>query len=85
MSDETPVVAGPEVALVVEPPKEFVFQYQPKDEEGKPLGAPQVIKATGPEEALEKMAAQNSELVKLNRSLTLGHKLCQCQKPLQLS
>jgi hypothetical protein len=69
MSDETPVVPVADPAPVVEAPKEFIFQYQPKDEEGKPLGAPQVIKATNPEEALEKMAAQNSELVKLNRKL----------------
>jgi hypothetical protein len=68
MSEETPVVTEQPVP-VVEAPKEFVFNYQPKDEDGKPLGGLQVIKAASPEEALEKMAAQNSELVKLNRKL----------------
>lgn len=67
---EEPVVQDPAaVAAPPEPPKEFVFQYQPKDENGNPLGGVQVIKAANPEEALQKMAEQNSELVKLNRKL----------------
>ena len=63
---ETPV---PVVEAVPEPPKEFRFEYQPKDENGNNLGGKQVIIAPSPEEALEKMAAQNSELVRLNRKL----------------
>jgi hypothetical protein len=72
MSEEVkePVVEQPvEVVATPEPPKEFIFRYQPKDENGSPLGGEQVIKATNPEEALQKMAEQNSELVKLNRRL----------------
>jgi hypothetical protein len=78
MSEEIkePVVAepvieqsAPEAVVAPEPPKEFIFRYQPKDENGSPLGGEQVIKAANPEEALQKMAAQNSELVKLNRRL----------------
>lgn len=65
-----PVVEQPvEAVAAPEPPKEFVFRYQPKDDNGAPLGGEQVIKAATPEEALQKMAAQNSELVKLNRRL----------------
>lgn len=65
---EEPIVQDP-VATPPELPKEFVFTYQPKDENGNPLGGVQVIKAANPEEALQKMAEQNSELVKLNRKL----------------
>lgn len=67
-----PVVAEPvaeQPVVVPEPPKEFVFKYQPRDENGSALGGEQVIKAANPEEALQKMAQQNSELVKLNRRL----------------
>lgn len=69
MSEETVVVPAPEPVAAKPEVKEFRYEYQPKDEEGRPLGGKQVIVATSPEEALEKMAAQNSELVKLNRKL----------------
>ncbi len=71
MSEENIVTPEPvvEAAPVPETPKEFRFTYQPKDENGNNLGGQQVIVAANPEEALEKMAAQNSELVRLNRKL----------------
>ena len=68
MSESTEIVNEP-IAPAVEPPKEFRYEYQPKDEEGRNLGAPQVIIATSPEEALAKMAEQNTQLIKLNRKL----------------
>ncbi len=57
------------VPEVKEEPKEFRYEYQPTDEGGKPLGAPQVIIAASPEEALKKMGEQNSQLTRLNRKL----------------
>jgi len=70
MSDENIVTPEPTAEVPVpEAPKEFRFTYQPKDENGNNLGGQQVIVAANPEEALEKMAAQNSELVRLNRKL----------------
>lgn len=62
-----------EAAVVQEPiaaPVEKTYTYQPVDDAGNNLGGPQVIKYDGtPEDLGAKMAAQNSELVKLNRRL----------------
>lgn len=52
-----------------EPKEEFVYEYQPKDSEGRPLGGKQVIKANNMQEALDKMAQQNQELIRLNRKM----------------
>src|ERR1700677_306700 len=55
---------------VVPPVVEKTYTYQPVDDSGNPLGGPQVIKYDGtPEDLGAKMAAQNAELVKLNRKL----------------
>lgn len=69
MSEETivqePVVAGEQPVVV-----EKTYTYQPADENGNPLGGPQVIKYDGtPEDLGKKMADQNNELIKLNRRL----------------
>lgn len=64
-----PLQTPPAEPAAVPEVKEFRYQYQPKDENGNNLGAPQVIVAVSPEEALDKMAAQNGELIKLNRKL----------------
>lgn len=74
MSDEpivAPVVEAPAVEPVVVPaaPVEQTYTYQPRDEENRPLGGPQVIKYKTSEELAEKLSAQNSELVRLNRKL----------------
>lgn len=64
-----------EAAVVQEPiapvtPVEKTYTYQPTDESGNNLGGPQVIKYDGtPEDLGAKMAAQNTELVRLSRKL----------------
>ena len=62
-----PVVEQP--AVVPAEPVEQTYTYQPKDEEGRNLGSPQVIKYKTSEELADKLSAQNSELVRLNRKL----------------
>ena len=63
---EAAVVQDP----VVPAPVEHAYTYQPSDENGNPLGGPQVIKYDGtPEDLGKKMAEQNNELIKLNRKL----------------
>lgn len=73
MSENTTITEPTQPVVEQTPPveekKEFRYTYQPKDENGNNLGAPQVIKATSPEEALDKMAEQNAKLIKLNRKL----------------
>jgi hypothetical protein len=70
MSESTPITEPiQEVKEVPPEPKEFRYEYQPTDEHGNNLGAPQVIIATSPEEALKKMGEQNSQLIRLNRKL----------------
>jgi hypothetical protein len=65
-----PIVEKPVTAEPVAPEeKEFRFEYQPKDENGKALGGVQVVVAKNPEEALQKMADQNQELIRLSRKL----------------
>lgn len=70
------IVPAPEVAVVPEPPKEFRYEYQPKDESGNPLGNKQVVIATTPEEAVEKIAQMHQEAIKFirkqSRDLRLG-------------
>jgi hypothetical protein len=65
---ETPVVQ--ETTVTPEPPKEFVYEFQPTDEKGNPLGGKQVVKYDGtPEDLGRKMAENNSRLIALNREL----------------
>lgn len=70
MSVETQKPATEQAANQPQPAKEeFVYRYQPKDAEGRPLGGEQVIKASNMQEALDKMANQNQELIRLNRKM----------------
>jgi hypothetical protein len=76
MSEETPQeVAGPQPEVVAEVvaappvPEEKTYTYQPKDENGNVLGAPQVIKYHTSDELAEKLADQNTNLIRLNRKL----------------
>jgi len=76
MSDETPVVETP----VVEPaapvtPTEVVYEYQPVDDLGRPLGAKQVFKGKDFQEIANKIAESNMNLVKLNRDLNRKNRL----------
>lgn len=54
---------------VVEQPKEIVYEYQPTDETGRPLGAKQVFKGFSEKEVLDKVAKAHQESIKLNREL----------------
>lgn len=52
------------------PPKEFRYEFQPTDENGAKLGNVQVIVYDGtPEDLGQKMAAQNTELIRMGRKL----------------
>lgn len=71
---ETPVVETPVVETPVIP-TEVVYEYQPADELGRPLGAKQVFKGTTQQEVMEKIANANKELIKLNRDLNKKYRL----------
>lgn len=47
----------------------LTYEYQPKDEHGRALGGKQVVKGKTQQELLDNMAKQNTELIKLNRTL----------------
>lgn len=69
-SEQEPVV---EIAApVVVPPvvEDKTYSYQPKDENGFSLGAPQVIKYKSDQELADKLRDQNENLIRLNRKLT---------------
>lgn len=72
MPEEITPVQEPVVEAVVTPPvvEEKTFSYQPRDEAGNTLGAPQVIKYKSEQELAEKLQAQNESLIRLNRKLT---------------
>lgn len=61
MSDETQVVETP-VA-------EQIYEYQATDEQGRPLGGKQVIKYKTQQELIDKLAANHTEAIRLNRKL----------------
>lgn len=68
---EEPVVA--EVTAVELP--ELRYTYQPTDEDGRALGAKQVIKYKTPDELADKLAEQNTLLVRKLRSETRKNRL----------
>ena len=75
---EAPVVVAPVVetpAPVVEAP-ELRYEYQPTDENGRPIGGRQVIKYRTQQELVERLAEQNTlilrQLRKVNREKALG-------------
>jgi len=61
---ETPAVEAP----VAEEPK-FSYEYQPVDEEGRPMGGKQVIKAADAQAALDQMAKNHEESMRFARKL----------------
>jgi hypothetical protein len=67
---EEPVVP---VAPVVTP--ELRYEYQPTDEQGRPLGGKQVIVYKTPDELAQKLSEQNSQLVRKLREVTRKQKL----------
>ena len=71
---QVPVVAETVAVAPVELP-ELRYVYQPKDEEGRPLGAKQVIKYKTSEELADKLAEQNTLLVRKLRSVTRQNRL----------
>jgi hypothetical protein len=54
---------------------ELEYSYQPRDEEGRPLGGKQVIKYTTPDELASKLAEQNTLLVRKLRAETRKNRL----------
>ena len=70
-NEQTITPAQAEVTLEVTPevPKEFVYEYQPLDDVGRPLGAKQVFKGATAQEVLDKVANAHKESIKLNREL----------------
>ena len=75
--EETPQstsVQEPIVEVIAEPTpqvvEEKVYTYQPKDDLGNPLGAPQVLKYKSEQELADKLREQNENLIRLNRKLS---------------
>jgi hypothetical protein len=68
-SIETPVTPEP----VVIP--ELRYEYQPTDEQGRPIGGKQVIKYTTPDDLAAKFAEQNTLLVRKLRDETKKNRL----------
>ena len=62
----------PEVAPIA---PESRYEYQPTDEQGRPLGGKQVIKYTTQEDFAEKFAAQNTLLIRQLRKVNREHRL----------
>jgi hypothetical protein len=59
-----------EVVLQVEAPVEQRYTFQPTDDSGRPIGAPQVIKYTTVEELQQKLTDQNILLIRKLREQT---------------
>jgi hypothetical protein len=78
MSEENiPVLEAPAVVVPPAPVElpEQRYEYQPTDEQGRPLGGMQVIKYKTPDELAEKLRDQNIELVRKLRSVTRKQRL----------
>lgn len=69
-----PVAAPP---VVVEPvqPQEQRYEYQPEDENGRPMGGRQVILYTTEDELRQKLVKQNVEILRKLREVTRKQKL----------
>lgn len=70
--DETPVVPVEEVPPA---PVEQRYEYQPTDEQGRPIGGRQVIKYFTSDELANKLAEQNTLLVRKLREETRKNRL----------
>ena len=68
--EEQPVVVETPVVL-----EEKRYEYQPTDEDGRPIGAKQVIKYTTTEELTFKLQEQNTLLIRKLRSETKKNRL----------
>lgn len=68
---ETPVETSVETPV----PAEIVYEYQPTDDNGRPLGAKQVFKGATWEEIATKIADANKNVIKLNRELNKKYRL----------
>ncbi len=70
MSESTPITEPiPEPIPEVKEPIEQVYEFQPTDDNGNPLGGKQRFVYKTQDELVEKMTKQNIELNKLNRKL----------------
>ena len=65
----------PEVAPTPVAPVESRYEYQPTDEQGRPLGGKQVIKYTTQEDFATKFAEQNTLLIRQLRKVNKEHRL----------
>src|SRR5579859_225825 len=76
---ETPVEIAdspPEPVIEAEPElPELVYEYQPTDDEGRPMGGKQVIKYRKPEELPEKLREQNVLILRKLREVTRKNRL----------
>jgi hypothetical protein len=75
---DQPVEAIEAPAPVVEAPvpvELLRYEYQPTDEQGRPLGAKQVIKYTNPDELASKLTEQNTLLIRKLRQETRKNRL----------
>lgn len=70
--DETPVVPVVEAPLA---PVEQRYEYQPIDEQGRPIGGRQVIKYLTSDELVNKLSEQNTLLVRKLRAETRKNRL----------
>lgn len=75
MSEINPEIEAPEVSVPEVPVPELRYEYQPTDEQGRPLGGKQVILYRTPDELAQKLSAQNTELIRKLRSVTKEHRL----------
>lgn len=72
VSEETPVSTVVETPVVIE---EKRYEYQPTDEDGRPVGGKQVIKYTTQEELIFKLQEQNTQLIRKLRQQTKENRL----------
>ena len=74
-------VVEPVVAPVIPPvPVQKRYRYQPVDEHQRPLGGEQVILYNTQDELVEKLQAQNVELIRKLRSVSRDNRLGRTQK-----
>ena len=76
-----PVAVEPVVEPVIPPvPVQKRYRYQPVDEHQRPLGGEQVILYNTQDELVEKLQAQNVELIRKLRSVSRDNRLGRTQK-----
>jgi hypothetical protein len=70
-----PVVEVPEVPPAPPAPEQLRYEFQPTDEQGRPLGGKQVILYTTPDELAEKLRDQNISILRKLREVTRKQRL----------